>query len=127
MEVSDWRQSLFSFAEWDLGRAVSSIGTAANFLLGSFLLKNMVYKQLSTHKRRDMYSLLLNRVQKEWGWCTEMTLKTCAAVLDCSLIKQRCSWLWVYSSLILCTHSVWEACAGVRGKTLCLMPVELGT
>lgn len=31
VEVSDWRQSLFSFAEWDLGRAVSFIGTAINF------------------------------------------------------------------------------------------------
>lgn len=36
-----------------------------------------------------------NGIQKEWGCCTEVTLKTCAAVLDCSLIKQRCSWLWM--------------------------------
>lgn len=72
-EDNPWRivwQSLFSFAEWDLGRAVSSIGTVINFLLGRFLLKNMVYKQLSTPKRRDVYSLLINRVQKEWGCCT---------------------------------------------------------
>lgn len=59
VEVSDSRQSLFSFAEWGLGRAVSLIGTAISFLLGSFLLKNTVYKQLSAPKRRKMYSLLI--------------------------------------------------------------------
>lgn len=48
-----------SFAEWDLGRAASFTGTAINFLLGSFLLKNTVYKQLSTPKRKEMYSLLI--------------------------------------------------------------------
>lgn len=57
MEVSDWRQSLFSFAEWNLGRSVSVIGTAINLLLESFLLKSTVYKQLSAPKRREMYSL----------------------------------------------------------------------
>lgn len=56
---SDWRQSLFSFAEWDLGRPVSFIGTAINLLLESFLLKNRVYKQLSTPKRREIYSVLI--------------------------------------------------------------------
>lgn len=56
---SDWRQSLFSFAEWVLGRPVSFIGTAINLLLESFLLKNTVYKQLSAPKRREMYSLLI--------------------------------------------------------------------